>query len=327
MERFLCPYCHPRPLTVQRQPDGAWVCSRCGDPLRRLPERGPAAAARVAPVAVVAGLLLSLGVGLTLLPNRWRLREPLSVPISQLAGEPQPTGDAAEAPQPLQPIWDALALAPQPGGLANVDREVLLQELRAADAAWIPRAERFPDGSTRYHYQRRAGEPPLSLDQIRDQIANPPSFEAEQAAIRELIDVLILAGVRIELAPPRKSGAAAEWDPQVRTLRVKPRVVASGSTEFAQVLNHEAIHVAQSCSNGGVRAMPGLLGLSRELPPHLDAVLGDAVYLSASPQMKELEKEAYANQRWLDLGPRLVRQHCRLAAPPSDGTGRLAGSS
>jgi hypothetical protein len=73
--------------------------------------------------------------------------------------------------------------------------------------------------------------------------------------------------------------------------------------------------------------MPGLLGLSRDLPPHLDAVLGDAVYLSASPQMKELEKEAYANQKWLDLGLRLVRQHCGLAAPPSGGGGSLAGAS
>jgi hypothetical protein len=282
---------------------------------------------RVAPVAVVAGLLLSLGVGLTLLPNRWRLRESAAVPTTQLAAEQQKLKDASELAPPLQPLWDALALAPQPGGLRNIDQEMLLQQLRAADAAWIPTAERFPDGSTRYHYQRRAGEPQLSLAEIRHKMANPPSFDAEQAAIRDLIEVLIQAGVLIELAPPRKSGAAAEWDPQVRTLRIKPRVIASGSTEFAEVLNHEAIHVAQSCSNGGVRAMPGLLGLSRDLPPHLDAVLGDAVYLSASPQMKELEKEAYANQKWLDLGLRLVRQHCGLAAPPSGGGGSLAGAS
>jgi hypothetical protein len=90
-------------------------------------------------------------------------------------------------------------------------------------------------------------------------------------------------------------------------------VLQSGSAEFAKVLNHEAIHVAQSCSRGHVRAMPKPLGLNQTLSPHLEAVLEEALYRSAGALERQLEREAYANQHQLGLGVQLVRSHCRLA--------------
>jgi hypothetical protein len=84
--------------------------------------------------------------------------------------------------------------------------------------------------------------------------------------------------------------------------------------EFAKVLNHEAIHVAQSCRNGHLRAIPRPLGLGEQLPPDLQAVLSDEVYRSAGPLERRLEREAYANQDRLGLGAQLVRSHCRPAA-------------
>jgi hypothetical protein len=198
----------------------------------------------------------------------------------------------------------------QAAGLQPEQEAALLQQLATADRQWLPRAETLPSGAVRYHYRRRANEPKLSVAELRTLIANPPSFGAERLAIGELLTVLAKAGVRLELGQPRKPGAAGEWDPAAGTLRIQPRVVAKGSVEFAQVLNHEAIHVAQSCSNRGLRSRPRRLGLPSALPDHLTDVLNESVYSKASEQERQLEREAYANQARLSLGAQLVRRHC-----------------
>lgn len=219
------------------------------------------------------------------------------------------------APALLALLGACLASVParptaQAAGLKPEQEAALLLQLATADRQWLPRAETLPSGAVRYHYRRRANEPKLSVAELRALIANPPSFGAERLAIGELLTVLAKAGVLLELGQPRKPGAAGEWDPAARTLRIQPRVVAKGSVEFARVLNHEAIHVAQSCSNRGLRSRPLPLGLPSALPEHLVGVLDEAVYSKASEQERQLEREAYANQIRLSLGAKLVRRHC-----------------
>lgn len=254
----------------------------------------PLASVRRRPQRWLWGGLLLLGLGGAVLPQAgpWLQRQ--------------------EPPLPL-----AVLLPPALAGLEGIDQRSLLAGLAEADAAWTPRAELLADGRTRYHYKRRSGEPPLSLAAIRALMANPPRFGPERSDTVELLAVLAQAGVRIQLAEPRKSGAAGEWDPAARTLRIKPGVVESGSIEFAKVLNHEAIHVAQSCSNGHVRARPRPLGIDALIPPHLEPVLQEPLYRAAGALEQRLEREAYANQHRLGIGADLVRRHCRLAALPS----------
>ena len=204
-----------------------------------------------------------------------------------------------------------------PAGLVGLELQTLQQQLAEADRAWIPRAEPLPGGGTRYLYRRRSGEPELSVDEIRALMVTPPSHERERLAILSLLASLEQVGVRIALEEPHKQGAAGEWDPRAGTVRIKPDVVGKGSVEFAQVLNHEAIHVAQSCSTGRLRASPRPLGLAQQLPPALAKALADPIYLQASPLEQRLEREAYANQGVLELGAELLRRHCRLAGPAS----------
>jgi hypothetical protein len=211
------------------------------------------------------------------------------------------------------PLPLAALLPPAPAGLEGIDKDLLLHTLAEADVTWTPRAALQADGRIVYHYKRRSGDPPLSIPEIRRLMADPPRFEAEREAISTLLQALRLAGVRIQLAQPRKSGAAAEWAPRERTIRVRPDVLESGSAEFAKVINHEAIHVAQSCSHGHVRAMPRPLGLTDTLSPQLESVLKESLYQAAGPLERQLEREAYANQHQLGLGAELVRAHCRLA--------------
>jgi hypothetical protein len=262
--------------------DGAWVCGHCG--AAQLRGRGGGRG------GWLWGWLALMALGTAALP--------LSLPWLQ----------RQDLPLPLAGV-----LPPAPAGLEGIDKGRLLHSLAQADATWTPRAELLADGRISYHYKRRSGDPPLSIAEIRRLMADPPRFEAEREAIGNLLRMLRLAGVRIQLVPPRKSGAAAEWDPRERTIRVRPDVLASGSAEFAKVINHEAIHVAQSCSHGHVRAMPRPLGLTDTLSPQLESVLQESLYQAAGPLERQLEREAYANQHLLGLGAELVRAHCRLA--------------
>lgn len=289
---YRCPYCRHLPPRVLRSRDGALLCGHCGDPLERVP--------LVRPWPALAGALVVAAVAASALPHRG----PQVLPPAQ-------TSQHTSQHTSQLPLAPALTAASGSVGLVGLAESALLRQLSEADRTWIPRAEPLPDGRIRYVYKRRAGDPELSIPQIRALIASPPTFGREQLAIGELLGDLRRAGVRIELTQPRKPGAAGEWDPGQRTIRIQPRVVGKGSREFAKVLNHEAIHVAQSCSaRGRLRSRPRPLGLTEQLPGSLAAVLEEPIYRRASPTEQRLEREAYANQERLELGAALVRQHC-----------------
>ena len=282
-----CPRCRSRSSALVRRRDGVWICAVCGQTQWRRPPR------RNTGLAWGALALAALGAAALPLAMPWLRRQDLPLAIAV----------------PL-----AVVLPPAPAGLEGIGKEMLLHALAQADETWTPRAEWQPDGRVVYHYKRRSGDPPLSLLEIRRLMADPPRFERERESLRGLLQVLRLAAVRIQIAPPRRLEAAAEWDPSARTIRIRPNVMAKGSAEFALVLNHEAIHVAQSCSRGHVRAMPAPLGLPDALSPHLESVLTETLYSSAGALEIQLEREAYANQDQLELGAELVRAHCRLAS-------------
>ena len=249
----------------------------------------------------IAGLLLLGGV-LVAAPRL----QPLAAELGARAvialgqGSLQPLASLGQPPVPA---------LEQP--LATLDQG-LLHQLSQADRQWTPTVQPLPGGGLRYLYKRRAGDPPLSLAQLRAQVANPPRFDRERRAVVTLLGALQQRGVRLLLTQPRKPGAAGEWDPGRATIRILPEVVGKGSVDFARVLNHEVIHVAQSCHGGGLRASPKRLGLPDQPPPALARHLLAPAYAGAPAREIALEREAYANQHRLDLGPRLLQTFCPL---------------
>ena len=244
---------------------------------------------------LVAGLLL-LGGGLI---SHWQEQRGGAVGASAVPG-------AELAPGPsLRPL-------PAQTQLDGSTQAALLAQLQEADRQWLPRVERLPDGRSRYVYKRRAGEPALSLEQVKALLRNPPRFEREHGAIRQMLGSLERGGVVVLLEQPRKPGAAGEWNPRRAELRIRPDVPGKGSVEFARVLNHETIHVAQSCRGGGVHAQPVPLGLPRQLDDRARQHLAEPLYAKASAQERRLEEEAYAGQGQLSLGTQLLEAHCRL---------------
>jgi hypothetical protein len=189
--------------------------------------------------------------------------------------------------------------------------------LDAGDRSRLPRLQRLPNGRLRYIYPRLQGDPPLTLPQIRALLSNPPEYRRERLAIGGLLSQLERLGVDVQLKPPRRGGAAGEWDPRRRVVRIRPDVTRMGSVVFAQVLNHEAIHVAQSCRGGGVSSSPVPLGLTRVLSRVNRQLLSHPLYASAPASVRAVEEEAFANQDQLSLGRAMLASECgvSLASP------------
>jgi hypothetical protein len=219
-------------------------------------------------------------------------------------------GAGAPVASPAAAMPDVPPLPPQ-AQLDGGTQAALLARLDQADRQWLPRVERLPDGRNRYVYKRRAGDPALNLEQVKQLLANPPRFDREQAAIRALLTSLEGRGVVVLLAQPRKTAAAGEWNPRRGELRIRPDVPAKGSVEFARVLNHESIHVAQSCRGGSLHAQPRPLGLPRQLNAQARRHLAEPLYAKASARERILEEEAYGGQEQLNLGEQLLAAHCR----------------
>jgi hypothetical protein len=263
------------------------VCGHCGSVMERRPSI-------VGVASLLAGTAL-LGLSLLAQPGA----------IDGLTTLAVDTPGLSELVRQLDPPPEPAA---RPLALLKGD---LMDRLVEGDRAWIPTVEPLPDGGIRYSYRRRLGEPAPSLAQLRAMMLHPPDTTVERQSIATLLQELERVGVAIELAPTRKPGAAAEWDHALRTIRVRPLVLEKGTVEFLRVLNHEAIHVAQSCAGGGLRSRPKSLGLGTAMHPEVAQQLNAAMYASSSPLERQLEKEAYANQHRFELGGALVRRHCR----------------
>ena len=262
-----------------------------------------------------SGLLLAaLGLtGLSLAALAW-LGSALTA-LRQQAGSVAASGPNSSVQPLIQSLpfkgaTAAAALGPNDFLLSADADPVLFSQLEQGDLSWLPRAEPIPGGGTRYVYKRRSGDPPLSVDQIKQRMMSPPSFVQERGSIEMLLDQLRSAGVTVVLGPPRRTGAAGEWEPRQSLLRIRPDVPSKGSAEFVRVLNHEAIHVAQSCRAGSIRSNPAPLGLSRWLRDDLRRHLEEPLYARVSAVERVLEEEAYANQDNLQLGSQLLAAHC-----------------
>lgn len=195
----------------------------------------------------------------------------------------------------------------------HFDTNDLLSQLETADLEWQPKEEILEDGSTRYLYKRREGEPDLSVAELKTLVEQPPTFLKERKAILQLLQVLKKAGAKVVIAPTLKQGAAAEWDHSVGLLRIQPKMPQKGSVDFLKVLSHEAIHVAQSCKAGSLKSRPQALGIAVANKEDLLRKLRDPVYATASHWEIQLEMEAYAMQDDSSVAKQHVLNQCVTA--------------
>lgn len=235
-----------------------------------------------------------------------------------------PPGFAAPPPPDAvilrPPPWVHGAPAP-PAVLQPSTLPLLFARLAAGDRQWLPSTRRLADGRLLVSVRRRVGDPPLAAADLEAMLRQPPRWERERAVISRLLAQLRALGVTVVFARLISPQALGQWTPQQRRLSLQPDLPEQGTRLFAQVLNHEAIHVAQSCAAGAATARPRLLGLGGSLTPSQRRLLQHPLY-RRSLGVQAVEREALAHQADLSLGVALLERHCGV---PAGSPGRLAG--
>ena len=179
-----------------------------------------------------------------------------------------------------------------------------------ADQDNIPKKIVRKDGSIYYKYKRSKYQPKLSVEQIEDLLKKKNHSLFYRNYIRNTLSELRIRGVDIMLRKNSSKETTANWNPYEKLIQIDINAIALGSKSFAEILNHEVIHVAQSCKNGSINSYPTLLGINSIVPKESLIHLNSHIYRNISKHEKTLELEAYSNQKNLKLGIQLLRRLC-----------------
>ena len=223
-----------------------------------------------------------------------------------------------QKPPTVEPLSAGVASAPiQLAGLPDfleigvANQRLVLDVLNQNDRQWQPRLVVNHQGLQEYTYRQRPGAPELSLQDIQALLRSPPGYTSDVESIKNLLSALDRYGVTVVIAEPNRIGASGEWNPRRGEMRISHLVVKRGTQAFRRVLNHEAIHTAQSCAGGSIRSRPKPLGLSRRLDKTAIRHLQSEIYADLTSIDRRLEEEAYANQEDPEIGALLLKVHCR----------------
>ena len=117
--------------------------------------------------------------------------------------------------------------------------------------------------------------------------------------------------IDIFLEKPKIIGASAEWEYNKKIIRFNPRIMKSGTKAFAKAMNHEIIHIIQSCLGGNFRKKPVLIGLNiNNKKKIVKRYLNNPIYANIPKDIFELEVEAYSYQDNLRFSPKAFKKYC-----------------
>jgi len=136
----------------------------------------------------------------------------------------------------------------------------------------------------------------------------PVASLAANPAIASQVNALEGLGIQVVVGDPSIQGASAEWDASRRTMTISPKTMAKGASSIMQAIDHEAVHIAQSCKAGGVNHAGTALGVATSG----EAVerIQHAAYENASDHAKHLELEAYSLAEQAGAGISAAIDHC-----------------
>ncbi len=194
--------------------------------------------------------------------------------------------------------------------LINKDFEItLFSLLDRADYENKPRKYIRDDGSTYYKYKVNKFNPKLSVDEIKKIISKKQDFSYQKNYIKLILKYTRIMNIDIVLNN-NKSESSALWVPSEKIVKIDIGVIDHGTKVFSEILNHEVIHIAQSCNSIHANNQPRLLNLGGKITKENLFNLNNHIYKDLSPYGKKLEIEAYSNQSNLKLGVALIRKYC-----------------
>ncbi len=188
--------------------------------------------------------------------------------------------------------------------------DFLNYKLKIADKNLIPKLKIDKKGNYFYSYKKNKFSQNLSLIEIEDFINNPPVFENERLFLKNIIHLLHDLGINIIMINFKNSNIAGEWDYKNKYIKLNLNLINSGTKIFTTVLNHEVIHIAQSCMNGRISSKPKKIGLKLNLDKEKNYFLSSKIYNHKPKKILLFEKEAYSYQDDLNFGLQLIRKYC-----------------
>ena len=136
----------------------------------------------------------------------------------------------------------------------------------------------------------------------------PVASLTADATIAGQINTLESLGIEVVVGDPSIDGASAEWDAGSRTMTISASTMQQGSGAVLQAMNHEAVHVAQSCKAGGVGTGGVALGIGTS--GAAAQALQHEVYEGVSAEEQQMELEAYTLTNQAGAGVAAAVQHC-----------------
>ena len=191
---------------------------------------------------------------------------------------------------------------------SNLD--LILRLLKKADRRNAPKIVINKDRSKSIIYKKNNYQKTLSQKELLYLIKNPESYLYEEKFIKETLNFLNNLGISLILTDFQKELGSAYWLPINKLIKIDKKAINSGSLTFARILNHEMIHIAQSCKGGSINSIPELIGINEKMNEEKHILLKSKVYKNLSKYEISLEKEAYSYQDNLSAGKYLINKFC-----------------
>ena len=192
---------------------------------------------------------------------------------------------------------------------SNID--FILRLLKKADKRNAPKLVINPDNSKSIIYKKSDFQPELTQEELIYLIKNPQNFYKEQNFVKETLKLLNKLGISVFLVDLNNFKGSAYWLPEKKIIKIDRKTINAGSLTFAKILNHEMIHVAQSCKGGSIDSYPELIGIKEKMNKEKRYLLESDLYKNLSRNEKSLEKEAYSYQDNLSVGKYLIDKFCQ----------------
>ena len=191
---------------------------------------------------------------------------------------------------------------------SNID--FILRLLKKADKRNAPKMIINPNSSKSIIYKKSNFEKELSQKELIYLIKNPRNFDQELIFIEEALKFLNKLGISVFLLELNNEKGSAYWLPEKQIIKIDNKTLNAGTLTFAKILNHEMIHIAQSCKGGSINSFPKLIGLNEKLNQEKNYLLSSEVYKNLPKSQISLEKEAYSYQDNLSAGKYLINKIC-----------------
>ena len=136
----------------------------------------------------------------------------------------------------------------------------------------------------------------------------PVASLTADSSIASQVNTLESLGIQVVVGDPSIDGASAEWDSSSRTMTISAETMQQGSDAVLQAMNHESVHVAQSCKAGGVGAAGTALGIATS--GEAAQAIQNETYSGISAEEQQMELEAYTLTNQAGAGVAAAVQHC-----------------